>query len=149
MYEQQQQGTVTAMEYTVSTKSNRSKKFIECLMPSMIKQLGLENSRKYVLIDVSKAGPGESNDGITVPLPGLDCYVIAIKLGPPDKMGATLAHEMVHIKQMAKGQLKSVGKNQYWAGKKYTSKTKYLYLPWEVEAFSKQELIFRRAVEDS
>lgn len=137
------------MEYTVSSRSPRAKKFINAIMPSMIKQLGLENSRKYVLIDISNTGPGSSNDGITLPLPGLDCYVVAIKPGPPDQMGSTLAHEMVHIKQMAKGQLKTVGKHQYWVGKKYTSKTKYLYTPWEVEAFSRQELIFRRAVEDS
>ena len=136
------------MEYTISCRSQRTKKFIECLMPSMINQLGLGNSRKYVLIDVCKAGPGASNDGLTMPLPGLDSYVIAIKPGTPEQMGTILAHEMVHIKQMAKGQLKSVGKNQYWVGKKYTSKTKYLYLPWEVEAFSKQELIFRRAIDD-
>jgi hypothetical protein len=61
----------------------------------------------------------------------------------------TLAHELVHVKQMAKGILKSTKNgSQIWAGKKYSKRTKYLDRPWEIEAFSKQELILRRAFED-
>jgi hypothetical protein len=62
-------------------------------------------------------------------------------------MGVTLAHEMVHVRQMAKGILKVENGVNYWRGKKYGKKTKYLDMPWEQDAFSKQELIFRRAVE--
>ena len=65
-------------------------------------------------------------------------------------MGITLAHEMVHVRQMAKGTLKSVAKGySTWNGKLYNSKkTKYLDQPWEQDAFAKQELIFRRAIND-
>jgi hypothetical protein len=56
---------------------------------------------------------------------------------------------MVHVKQMAKGILKSTKNGaQIWAGKKYSKRIKYLDRPWEIEAFSKQELILRRAFED-
>jgi hypothetical protein len=48
---------------------------------------------------------------------------------------------------MAKGILKVENGVSYWRGKKYSKKTKYLDMPWEQDAFSKQELIFRRAVE--
>jgi hypothetical protein len=65
------------------------------------------------------------------------------------EIGLTLAHEMVHVKQMAKGTLKSTKNGvSIWAGKKYSKKTAYLSMPWEIEAFSKQELILRRAIEE-
>jgi hypothetical protein len=54
---------------------------------------------------------------------------------------------MVHVKQIAKGKLKTVKGINFWNGKKYSNKTKYLDQPWEIEAFSKQELIFRRAID--
>ena len=135
------------MEFIVKSRSAKAKAFVEHIMPEFIKQLGLEKSRKYVLVEISKDGPGKDNQGVTVPLPGLDTYVVAIKPGSLEVMGITLAHEMVHVKQMAKGILKSVKGQNYWNGKKYTNKTKYLYSPWEVEAFSKQELLFRRAID--
>ena len=35
----------------------------------------------------------------------------------------------------------------YWKGKRYRKNHRYLEMPWEVEAFSKQELLFRRTLE--
>lgn len=134
------------MEFIVKSRSAKTKKFVEHIMPKLIKQLGLENSRKYVYVDVSKSGPGGGNEGVTMPLPGLDTYVVSIKPGKLEAMGVTLAHEMVHVKQMARGKLRPVKGFNIWNGKKYANKTKYLDRPWEIEAFSKQELLFRRAI---
>lgn len=134
------------MEYLVKTRSARTKKFIEAIMPSMIEQLRLENSRKTVLIEIGKSA-GDANDGMTVPLPAIDAYVVSIKPGKWQDVGITLAHEMVHVKQLAKGILKAEKGVKYWRGKKFSKKTKYLDTPWEQEAFAKQELIFRRAIE--
>lgn len=133
------------MQYQIKSRSKNIKKFFEFLMPSLIKQLGLQNSKKFVLVEVSKSA-GDGNDGMTVPLNGLDAYVISIKPAKWQEMGVTLAHEMVHVKQLAKGILKSENGKKYWRGKVYRKNTRYLDLPWEVEAFSKQELIFRRAI---
>ena len=134
------------MEFKIEA-SKRSKKFIEVLMPSIIKQLKLENSTKVVVIRVAnECGPDQ---GITVDLGISFGYIIVIKPTRSLKdLGLTLAHEMVHVKQLAKGTLKyrKTG-NHVWAGKRYTSKTEYLSRPWEIEAFSKQELILRRALE--
>jgi hypothetical protein len=62
----------------------------------------------------------------------------------------TLAHEMVHVKQLVRGQLKhkaTRGKvDTYWCGRK--NNKSYLSQPWEVEAFSKEILLFRRAVQN-
>ena len=135
------------MEYKIEA-SKRNKKFIEAVLPSMIKQLKLESSKKVVLIRV--ADECGKDQGLTVNL-GMDWgYAVIIK--PRRKLvdiGVTLAHEMVHIKQMAKGILKSTKTGAHvWAGKRFGKQTAYLDRPWEIEAFSKQELILRRAVEE-
>jgi hypothetical protein len=135
------------MEYVVKTRSRKTKQFIETIMPSMIKQLKLENSRKFVLIDIGNHS-GEGNAGMTMPLDAVDSYIVSIRPGRLSDIGTTLAHEMVHVRQMAKGILKSVKNGHTWAGKRYSNKTKYLDLPWEQDAFARQEIIFRRAIEE-
>ena len=136
------------MEYKVEG-SHRNKKFVEAILPSMISQLKLENCSKAVVIRIKDECDG--NQGITVDLSELTgCYMVVIK--PTRKLkdiGLTLAHEMVHVKQLAKGVLKNKQNGvNIWAGKRYSSKTAYLDMPWEIEAFSKQELILRRAFEE-
>jgi hypothetical protein len=49
---------------------------------------------------------------------------------------------------MAKGFLKSKNGYNYWCGKKYSKRTKYLDMPWEQDAFGRQEIIFRKAIEE-
>ena len=136
------------MEYKVEG-SRRNKKFVEAILPSMISQLKLENCTKAVVVRI--ANECEGNQGITVDLSELTgCYMVVIK--PTRKLkdiGLTLAHEMVHVKQLAKGILKNKQNGvNIWAGKRYTNKIAYLDMPWEIEAFSKQELILRRAFEE-
>ena len=136
------------MEYKVEG-SRRNKKFVEAILPSMISQLKLENCTKAVVIRIKDEC--EDNQGITVDLSELTgCYMVVIK--PTRKLkdiGLTLAHEMVLVKQLAKGILKNKQNGvNIWAGKRYTNKIAYLDMPWEIEAFSKQELILRRAFEE-
>lgn len=128
--------------------SKRNKKFIEALLPSMIRQLKLENSKRVLLIRV--ADECGDNQGTTVDL-GINLGIVVV-IKPRKNLkdiGLTLAHEMVHVKQLAKGILKTRKTGSYiWAGKRYNKKTEYLSMPWEIEAFSKQELILRRAFEE-
>ena len=134
------------MEFKVSG-SKRNKKFVEAILPSMITQLGLNSSRKAVVIQIED--DGTANMGSTIPVDALDSYIVVVK--PHRKLkdiGFTLAHEMVHVRQMAKGILKSVKNGHTWAGKRYSNKTKYLDMPWEQDAFARQEIIFRRAIEE-
>lgn len=135
------------MEYIIEARSQRTKKFIDMILRSMIKQLRLKNSRKVLFVKVSRADIDDDNDGQTCYISGVDGIVIIIKPQSFEKMGITLAHEMVHAKQMASGKLKTINGVNYWCGKRYTRKTKYLNKPWEIEAFSKQELLFRRSIE--
>ena len=134
------------MEYLIETKSKRVRKLFEAIVPRMIKELKLTRSRKTLLIKVSKMDL-EGQEGATAPLDMIDAYVVLIKPKNLKDMGITLAHEMIHVKQLAKGTLKQVDGVNYWKGKRYRKNHKYLNLPWEIEAFSKQELLFRRTLE--
>jgi hypothetical protein len=132
------------MQYEV-TASPATKKYIEALLPSMLAQLGLTNSKKYLFIKVDK---DIEHAGSTIPLLGIDSILVAIK---PTRnkvsLGITLAHELVHVAQFAKGILQPAPRGTKWAGKLYSRKTPYLDQPWEVQAFAKQEIIFRRAID--
>lgn len=135
------------MEYIVKSRSEKTRKFVEALMPGLIKQLKLERSRKFVLIDIARdITPGAT--GSTTNLPGLDSYVIALKPQKWIDLGSTLAHEMVHVKQFAKGHFQIVNDKYFWMGKRVTKRVKYLDLPWEAEAFARQEILFRKAIEE-
>ena len=134
------------MEFFVRTRSKQTKFFIERIVPSMIKQLGLGRSKKLLFIKIARAGL-DDNDGLTSHIKHLGSIVVLLKPQSLDRLGVTLAHEMVHVKQIANGKLKTVNGVNYWNGKRYSSRTKYLNQPWEVEAFSKQELLFRRAIQ--
>ena len=134
------------MEYAIEARG-RTKKFIENILPSMIEQLRLKNSRKVLVIKVSRNDIVEDNDGQTCYIPIVDGIMVVLKPQSFERMGVTLAHEMVHVKQIAKGMLKTVNGVSYWKGQRYSRRVKYLNQPWEVEAFSKQELIFRRAIQ--
>ena len=132
------------MDYLVEAHSKQKKQFIEAILPSMVKQLGLTNTRKSLLIRLEKDCEGM---GYTVPVDILDSYVVIIKPSMSIKsIGVTLAHEMVHVRQMAKGILKIKNGVNYWCGKRYTKRTKYLDQPWEQDAFARQEIVFRKAI---
>ena len=129
--------------------SRRNRKFIEAILPSMVRQLKIDNCSKALLIRVADETNG--NQGITLDLSkACGAYLVVIKPNRKLKeIGLTLAHEMVHVKQLAKGTLqnKPNGVN-IWSGKRYGKKTPYLDMPWEIEAFSRQEIILRRAIEE-
>jgi hypothetical protein len=131
----------------------KAREFLNSLMPSMISQLGLTRSRRAVLVKITSDVP-DGFDGATIHIDVADCYLVLIK--QPKQltklallnMATTLAHEMVHVRQLAKGQLKYLAKqNRIWMGRRYTKKTRYLDQPWEQDAFARQEIIVRRAIE--
>jgi len=133
------------MDYLVDARSRTKKKFIEAILPSMIEQLGLNKTKKSLVIRLEQDCEGM---GYTVPVDILDSYVVVIKPTMSIKaIGVTLAHEMVHVRQFAKGFLKVKNGVNYWCGKRYTKRTKYLDQPWEQDAFARQEIVFRKAIE--
>jgi hypothetical protein len=123
----------------------KTKRYIEALVPSMLAQLGLAKNKRLLMI---KVDPELEEMGTTVPLVGLDTYLVVLK---PTRnfysLGVTLAHELVHVRQMAKGILKILPKGKKWNGKYYGRSVAYLQQPWELDAFARQEIVFRRAIE--
>ena len=122
-----------------------TKAYIEALLPSMLAQLKLTTSRKFLFIRVEKEHEAL---GETIPLQGLDTYLVVIR-NTRDRLalGVTLAHELTHVAQFAKGTLQLTPKGKRWKGKFYGRRVAYLQQPWEIQAFQKQELIFRRAID--
>ena len=58
-----------------------------------------------------------------------------------ERLVLTIAHEMVHVKQYARGQIKhKLGhKTRYWMGKPI--RKSYYNQPWELEAFGKERIL--------
>ena len=136
------------MEYAIEASPKR-KKFLEAIMPSIVTQCGLDNSRAAVLIKVTKDIP-DGHEGGAIPITFIKgAYLIMIRPSSLKNMALTLAHEMVHIRQMAKGMLVLNSKKGHtWMGKRYKANTPYLDMPWELDALAKQEIIMRRAIEE-
>ena len=141
------------MEHLVEATNSNVSKFLYSLMPSMITQLGLTRSRRAVLIKVTDEIE-EGMQGATLNIEIADCYLVLIR--QPKRitkaslleMGTTLAHEMVHVRQLAKGQMKFLpNQARIWMGKRYNKRTHYLDQPWELDAFARQEIVFRKAIE--
>ena len=51
----------------------------------------------------------------------------------------TVAHEMVHVKQFARGELDSKYKGMRWKTAHITDDVKYMDLPWEKEAYKMED----------
>jgi hypothetical protein len=132
------------MEYHIEA-GLKTGRYIEAVLPSMLTQLGLNRSRKLLMI---KVDPELAEMGTTIPLTGIDTFLVVLK---PTRnwmnLGVTLAHELTHVAQFAKGLLKPTAKGRTWKGKFYKADHPYLDQPWEIQAFAKQEIVFRRAIE--
>jgi hypothetical protein len=62
----------------------------------------------------------------------------------------TIAHELVHVKQFARGEMKDLLSVQKvsWNGKRYDrEETNYWDLPWEIEAHGRERGLFYRLLE--
>lgn len=131
------------MEFKVEARSKVKRKFLELIMPSMLKQLNLDRVNKtvFVLID------DHEHSGSSFYLKEEKTFLVVLKPGSYQELGVSLAHELVHVRQLANGTLKTAGEGvKVWNGKRYEKDFPYLDQPWELEAFAKQEIIFRRAI---
>lgn len=65
-----------------------------------------------------------------------------------EEMIPTLCHELVHVKQLAKGEMKDLFKGPYnicWKGQKMNtrdSSINYWELPWEIESFGREDGLY-------
>ncbi len=129
--------------------SGKKLKVLQVIVPALVKELKLEQSRYELIIGLEKGLlKNQSVHGVT----GNYDKTIGMKLDSGMKMRdflSTLAHEMVHVKQIAKGQFKMNydlrRERAFWLGKSIDrSKFRYIDLPWEREAYKLQEILVRR-----
>ena len=132
------------MQYHIDAGA-RTRQYIAALLPSMLTQLKLTQSRTHLQIIVDK---DIEHTGQTIPLTGINTILVVIKpTRDRVQLGITLAHELAHVAQFAKGLLKCTPKGKRWRGRYYGRSVAYLDQPWEQAAFARQEIIFRRAIE--
>jgi hypothetical protein len=130
------------MDIQVVSRKSISKDLIENCLQFFRNELKLQNSR-YSLIVVPERGMSV-RDGIRGSVFKLGPTVIGMNIDTAldtERLIIALAHEMVHVKQYARGQI-THGKNlnsKFWMGKKFRGH--YYDLPWEVEAFSKERVL--------
>ena len=130
------------MEIEIAARASITKTVIETCVALFKKELKLENS-KYSLVILTDRGMSK-RDG---------CRGTVFQVGPKalgmvidtamsiENLIITIAHEMVHVKQYARGQIKH-GKNlksKFWMGQK--NKSQYYDSPWEIEAYSKERVL--------
>lgn len=136
------------MNIQVFSKSKNRKKIIENAAKFYAKELNLDFSSYKVLIYTrynlrkvfdAKGLCGKTNDReITVEIDS--------RLSPTNTL-TTLAHEMVHVKQIARGQYRSLpsrnGKcKRFWLGKQVA--VSYLKRPWEHEAYRMENVLVEK-----
>ena len=133
------------MKITVLSRSKDKRELIKAVASLYADKLNVDNS-KYELTIATVSGLAKAdkiNGGVCLIGPKFLLMTLDSRLCVEQLM-ITLAHEMVHVKQYAKGQLKvkydRSGEPKFtWLGRK--SKTTYYDHPWELEAFSKERIL--------
>jgi hypothetical protein len=130
------------MDISVIARKSFSKELIQNCLTVYKHELNLQNS-KYNLIVFTERGMG-SREGYRGSVFKLGPKVIGMVLDTAldqEKLIITMAHEMVHVKQYAKGQMTHTknGRGRLWKGKKINAE--YYDSPWELEAFGKERLL--------
>lgn len=130
------------MEIEVVARKSASKTLIENCLQIYKKELNLTNST-YGLVVFTERGMS-AKEGMRGSVFKLGPKVIGMVIDTGldlERLIIALAHEMVHVKQYAKGQI-THGRtlnSKFWMGRKY--RLPYYDLPWEVEAFSKERVL--------
>lgn len=133
------------MKIKVNSKSPAKRTMLFALAKLYAKLLNIENSKFSLVIDTVK--DFRKSAGLNGAVCLIDTRVIALALDSKlniEQILITLAHEMVHVKQRARGQLKYYTDHKgktvcLWMGKRY--KTEYYDSPWEIEAFSRERVL--------
>lgn len=139
------------MQINVLCRSEERKSLIESCANFYAKQLKLDNSRFVLTIHSAYNLAKDKNSNGEVYQSGSRTIYMALdsRLALP-RLLLTLAHEMIHVKQIAKGQYRGkLARNgrllACWRGK--TVKAEYMKRPWEIEAFGRQMQLLENLLE--
>jgi uncharacterized protein YjaZ len=129
------------MNIQLNIKNSGTKEFIEMVVKFFEKELKLKNSSWTLDVRTKRGMRLEGTRGC-VTYVGPKYLIMLVDSGlDMERLVLTLAHEMVHVKQYARGQIKHKlgGKTYYWMGRPI--RKQYYEQPWEVEAFSKERVL--------
>jgi hypothetical protein len=136
------------MEIKVVCKSLEKREFIESVAFLYARMLNIEANKVFIEV---KTVPGliksMGYNGGLIPVDSKNMCLLLDSRLDIEQMLITLAHEMVHAKQYAKGQLRQrvnkKGNAVYtWLGREF--KTSYFDSPWELEAFKRERVMANR-----
>lgn len=140
------------MKIVAYSQSKKKQELIEKATKFYAKLLNLQHS-KYTLIVATRPHMKKNDKARGLAGKG-DKYQVLVGIDSSLSLGATLhtlAHEMVHVKQIVKGQFRTEkARNgriiQYWCGKKVVAD--YFDRPWEIEAFKREGILFEALLTD-
>jgi hypothetical protein len=130
------------MEIEVLTYGKR-KELLEKLAKFYAKQLKITQSNYKVFIVTDPTLKSQGSQGVCARTGEREISVALYSYLNFGRMVYTLAHEMVHVKQMIRGHYRQEpmkygkGVYHYWLGKRVS--TEYLKRPWEKEAMRREQ----------
>jgi hypothetical protein len=134
------------MNVVVDMRKGDRKNMIEGCITLFIRELKLEKSRTSLFVFTKKNFENETGAaGMVYPYAkGIITMDLDSRLSM-DKLIHTLAHEMVHVKQIARGQLLYEGKKIFWKGERvYPKRMSYYNHPWEIDAWRNEKVLASR-----
>ena len=134
------------MNVVVDMRKGGRKEMIEGCITLFMRELKLEKSKSTLFVFSKNNFEKETGAaGMVYPYAeGLITMDLDSRLGM-DKLIHTLAHEMVHVRQIAKGQLSYQGKKIFWKGQRvYPKRMSYYDHPWEIDAWRNEKVLASR-----
>ena len=134
------------MEVILDMRKSDRKDMIEGCIKLFIRELKLDKSKSTLFVFSKKNFEIETGAaGMVYPYAkGLITMDLDSRMGM-NKLIQTIAHEMVHVKQIAKGQLSYDNKKVFWKGKRYYPKRMSYYdHPWEIDAWRNEKVLASR-----
>jgi hypothetical protein len=139
------------MEIKVITNSEKRRGFVLAVSTALRGMLKLKKSKMNVHIySIPKLSNVHKRQGAVARMSENKMHILFDSKLNAEKLVEVLAHEFVHIKQHARGQLRPYTRKDgkygwYWMGK--INRSKYENQPWEIEA-RKREKILGNAIID-
>jgi hypothetical protein len=123
------------MQLHVCIRKSRKHDFVEAMTKYFIQQLGLKSSAWACTVRTYRnftKDTGGSSGGANY-TPGHVEVALDSRLNA-SQIVLVLAHEMIHVRQMARGKLRYEGDIPFWCGKD-ASHFEYDDRPWEKQAY--------------
>ena len=126
------------MEVCVLNRKCGKRDIVEKLVKFYARYLGIDSSRAMLMVSwVKDLSKEHKASGITA---YVDTSLIFVNIDSKLSMETlmiTLAHEMIHVKQIVRGTLKMKNRKVFWCGKQH-KRINGLYEPWEQQAYKRQ-----------